>query len=192
MKVVVGLGNPGREYEGTRHNVGFLLLRELSLQFGGSRPKEKFDAENVEVVIRGERVLLLAPQTYMNASGRSVKKAADFYQLAPSDLLVACDDLNLPLGKLRLRRSGSSGGQKGLEDIIRHLGTQEFSRLRIGIDAPPAGRDAAAYVLGRFGKSELAAIESALQTAIQAIETWVGEGVETAMNRYNSAASDSN
>jgi PTH1 family peptidyl-tRNA hydrolase len=128
----------------------------------------------------------------MNASGKSVKKVFDFYQLSPADLLVVCDDLNLPLGKIRLRRSGSSGGQKGLEDIIRNLGTQDFARLRIGIDAPPAGRDVAAYVLSRFGKGELPVIESALQTAAQAVEVWVHEGIGAAMNRYNSAASDTN
>ena len=189
MKLVVGLGNPGREYEGTRHNVGFQLLAEMSRRYDGGRPKSKFQAELVEVLVGTERVLLLAPQTFMNLSGSSVQKAIVFYQLPLADLIVVCDDLNLPLGRIRIRTGGSAGGQKGLDNTIRQLGTQEFPRLRIGIDPPPQNRDAVDYVLGRFSKKELEIIGPAVATAANAVETWIREGIEAAMNRYNSAAS---
>jgi len=191
MKILAGLGNPGREYEGTRHNIGFELLRELAGRYDGPRPKAKFDAEIVEISIGSERLLLLAPQTYMNLSGRSVRKAVDFYQATPADVLVACDDINLPLGRIRLRASGSAGGQKGLADILRQLGTQEVPRLRMGVGSPPAGRDASGYVLGRFGKSEMPVVESMVRAAADAVEVWVREGLAAAMNRYNPAAKDS-
>lgn len=185
MKVVVGLGNPGREYEGTRHNVGFEVVQVLARRFDAGRAKRKFDAEVAEISVRGERILLLAPQTFMNLSGRSVQKAVEFYQVALPDVLVICDDLNLALGRIRIRTSGSSGGQKGLENIIRQLGTQEFPRLRIGIDQPPGERNAVGYVLGRFGKSERAVMDPAIETAADAAETWSKDGVAVAMNRYN-------
>lgn len=191
MKIVVGLGNPGREYEGTRHNVGFQLLHELNRRYDGGRPKAKFEGEIVELGIGSEKVLLLAPQTFMNLSGRSVRKALDFYQLDLSGVLVVCDDMNLPMGKIRLRRSGSSGGQKGLENIIQQMGGDAVPRLRIGIGSS-GGRNSADYVLGRFGKAELEDLEPALQAAANATEVWVKEGLEAAMNRFNSAGSENN
>src|SRR5216684_2305174 len=128
MKVLVGLGNPGKKYEGTRHNVGFEVVAELAYRHrtsqGATKPKVKFEAEIAELTVAGQKLLLVAPQTFMNASGRSVRQLVDFFQIAASDLLVVCDDINLPLGQLRIRRSGSSGGQKGLENIIQHMGTQ--------------------------------------------------------------------
>ena len=187
MKVVVGLGNPGKKYAGTRHNVGFVLLDELYKRFSVDKPRRKFDAEVGDGLCGAERVLLVAPQTYMNASGRSVRQVVDFYQTPLSDLLVACDDLNLPLGRLRLRGSGSAGGQKGLENIIQQLGTQEFARLRLGIDPPPGSMDAADYVLGRFGKREAEEIDQSIQAAVCAVETWIEKGIEAAMNRFNGA-----
>jgi PTH1 family peptidyl-tRNA hydrolase len=183
MKILVGLGNPGKKYEGTRHNVGFELLAELARRHSAS--KRKFDADIAEALVGAERVLLVAPQTYMNASGRSVRQALDFFQLPAGELLVACDDINLPLGKIRLRASGSSGGQKGLENLIQHLGTQNFARLRIGVNQPPEGMDSADYVLERFHKSEIAAIDEAICNAANAAETWVGEGIGPAMNKFN-------
>lgn len=185
MKLVVGLGNPGKKYEGTRHNVGFLLVAELALRHGAARPRTKFEAEISEVNIGAERVLLLAPQTYMNHSGRSVRQAIDFFQLAPADVLVVCDDINLPLGRLRLRKGGSAGGQKGLANILQHLGTENVPRLRIGIDPPPAGRDAADYVLDRFGKAESRIISEAVTLAADAVGVWLAQGADAAMNRYN-------
>ena len=148
MKLVVGLGNPGRRYQGTRHNVGYAILAELARKFGLSPPRERFQGEMVEADLAGGRgasrgcgagagirALLLSPTTYMNLSGASVQEAMSFYKLPNHELLVLCDDLNLPVGKLRFRAGGSSGGQKGLDDIIARLGTEEFSRLRLGIGA---------------------------------------------------------
>lgn len=188
MKLVVGLGNPGKKYAGTRHNVGFELIAEMAHRHGAARPRTKFEAEISEVTIGPERLLLLAPQTYMNCSGRSVRQAMDFFQLAPTDLLVVCDDINLPLGRLRLRKGGSAGGQKGLANIIQQLGTEDFPRLRIGVDLPPAGRDAADYVLDRFGKSEAATVADAVKGAADAIATWLSAGIDAAMNRHNADA----
>ncbi len=185
MKVLVGLGNPGKKYEGTRHNVGWQVLGEMAIRHGAARPKVKFEAEIAEVVVGGQKLALVAPQTYMNASGRSVRQLVDFYQIVPADVLVVCDDINLPLAKLRMRRSGSSGGQKGLENVISHLGTQDVPRLRIGVGQPPDGRDSADYVLDRFSKAEMKEIEDAVKAAANAIETWISEGIGKAMNQFN-------
>lgn len=191
MKVVVGLGNPGRKYDGTRHNVGFQVVAELARRHGAAAPRTKFDAEITEIQLGSERVLLAAPQTYMNVSGRAVRSLVDFYQLEMSNLLVVCDDIALPLGRIRLRKSGSSGGQKGLENILQQLGTQEVARLRIGVDAPPPQMDAADYVLGRFGKREAEIIDPMLMRAADAAEAWATAGVTAAMNRFNSAGTES-
>jgi PTH1 family peptidyl-tRNA hydrolase len=190
MKVVVGLGNPGRKYEGTRHNVGFQLVAELARRHGARSPKTKFEAEIAEIQLGSERVLLVAPQTFMNASGRSVRPLADFYQLELSNLLVVCDDIALPLGRIRVRKSGSSGGQKGLENILQQLGTQEVARLRIGVDAPPPQMDAADYVLSKFGKREVEDVDAALMRAADAVEAWVIDGLVAAMNRFNPPGPD--
>ena len=185
MKLVAGLGNPGKKYQGTRHNVGFEVLAELANRQGAPQPASKFDAEVVELMIGSEKVMLLAPQTFMNASGRSVRKCFDFYQPELSDLVVVCDDLNLDLGRIRWRAKGSAGGQNGLKDIIRHLGTQEFSRLRFGIGRPPERMDSADYVLSRFTADERSAVDRVIATAADSIECWVSEGVDSAMNRFN-------
>lgn len=185
MKVVIGLGNPGKKYEGTRHNIGFVLLQELSRRLSADKSKHKFEADIAEATRNGERILLVAPQTYMNLSGRSVRQVVDFYQVPLADLLVTCDDINLPLGRIRLRSSGSSGGQKGLENIIQQLGTQDFSRLRLGVDAPPEGMDSADFVLSRFGKRDAAEIEQSVKTAADAAETWMEQGIDAAMNQFN-------
>lgn len=185
MKVLVGLGNPGRKYEGTRHNIGFDLIAEIGKRWSAPRAREKFDSQITEVVVGTERLLLVAPQTFMNLSGRSVRQVLDFYQLSPEDFLIACDDLNLPLGKLRVRKGGSSGGQKGLQNILQHLGTELVARLRIGVGRPPGERDAADYVLEKFHKSELATVDAAVALAANAAECWVKEGIDAAMNKFN-------
>jgi PTH1 family peptidyl-tRNA hydrolase len=185
MKLIVGLGNPGRKYEGTRHNVGFRVLDELRRMHGRSGPKQAFQGEIVEALVEAEKILLLAPHTLMNLSGGSVLAARDFYKIDDADLMIVADDFNLPLGKLRMRSSGSSGGQKGLEDIIRRLGTDQVPRLRVGIGSPPAGREGADFVLGRFGKAELPEIEVATGLAADAVVVWIREGMAVAMNRYN-------
>ena len=185
MKLVVGLGNVGRKYEGTRHNVGFRVLAELAKRHGRTKPKRAFQGEVVEAVIEEGKTLLLCPHTLMNRSGGSVLAARDFYKIPSENLLIVSDDINLPLGKLRFRPSGSSGGQRGLEDVIRRLSTDEVPRLRIGIGSPPDGRDAADWVLGRFGKHEKDEIDVANMRAADAIEVWAREGLATSMNRYN-------
>ena len=185
MKLVVGLGNPGRKYEGTRHNVGFRVMAELARRHGRSTPKAAFQGEVVEALLGEEKSLLLCPHTLMNRSGASVLAARDFYKVLPEDLLVVSDDLNLPLGKLRFRPSGSSGGQRGLEDVLHRLGTLDVPRLRIGIGSPPAGRDAADWVLGRFAKNETDEIDVAVVRAADAVESWAREGLAVSMNRFN-------
>ncbi len=185
MKLVVGLGNPGRKYKDTRHNVGYMVLAELSRRHGGGTPRNKFHADAVEVEIGGERTLLLAPLTYMNLSGTSVAEANGFFKLSLEDLLVICDDINLPLGKVRIRSKGSSGGQKGLADIISRLGSEDFARLRVGIGEPPLGRDAADFVLDKFTKQETSEIELAVMQAADAVALWISQGIEACMNRHN-------
>ena len=185
MKVIIGLGNPGPQYVQTRHNVGFMAVEELARRHGASKPRIKFEAEIAEVPVGSEKMLLVAPQTYMNRSGRTARKIVDFYELTPGDLLVICDDMNLDSGRIRLRPAGSAGGQKGLVDIISHLGTQEFPRLRIGIGRPPGEMTATNYVLGRFSKREAEDIEAAVRKSADAAETWVREGISAAMSRYN-------
>jgi PTH1 family peptidyl-tRNA hydrolase len=185
MKLVVGLGNPGRKYQGTRHNIGYLVLAELARKFGGGTPKAKFHGETVEADLKGHKALLLSPTTFMNLSGLSVQEAKTFYKIADEDLIVVCDDLNLPVAKLRIRAKGSAGGQKGLEDIIRRLGSEDFARLRIGIGSPPEGWDWADYVLSKFSKEELPDIEEAVWKAADAVALWAGAGIETCMNQYN-------
>lgn len=187
MKLIVGLGNPGRKYVGTRHNVGFDVVAELSRRGSAAAPRRAFDAELTEIAVGGERVLLAAPQSYMNLSGRPVRQILDFYKLGLADLLVVCDDFNLPLGRLRLRRNGSAGGQKGLKNIIEHVGTEEFARLRIGIDRPPERMDATAYVLQKFSANEREAMSTAVRAAADAAELWVTQGPDAAMNRVNAA-----
>jgi PTH1 family peptidyl-tRNA hydrolase len=185
MKLVVGLGNPGRRYQGTRHNVGYWVLAELAKRYGTSPPRDRFRGEVVEADLAGQSALLLSPTTFMNLSGASVAEAVRFYKVPCGDLLVLCDDLNLPVGKLRLRAGGSSGGQKGLDDIIARLGTEEFPRLRIGIGAAPAGWDWADYVLSKFAPVELPLMEEAVALAADAAAAWARDGLEACMNRYN-------
>src|SRR3954453_5306887 len=161
FKLVVGLGNPGSKYDGTRHNIGFEVVDRLAAGGSGTTFSRKFDGQLAEVEIDFRRVLLLKPETFMNLSGRSVAQAMRFYKLELADLLVICDDLNLPLGKLRIRGGGSDGGQKGLRDITAQLGSEDYARLRIGIgERGPI--DAADFVLSRFRTAERPLIDDAL------------------------------
>lgn len=185
MKLIVGLGNPGRKYDGTRHNVGFEVLDRLAQRFGDGATKEKFEGRVQEAKIGSERALLLWPQTFMNRSGESVRAAFEFYKLELAELLVICDDFNLPLGKLRFRREGSAGGQNGLDDIIRQLGSGTFGRLRLGIGPVPEAWDRADFVLGRFEAAERDTIEAAIAEAAIGVECWVSDGAQVAMNRFN-------
>jgi PTH1 family peptidyl-tRNA hydrolase len=185
MKLIVGLGNPGDKYKETRHNVGFEVVSRLAKRFAVGTPRARFQGETAEATIAEQKVLLLTPLTFMNASGGSVLAARDFYKIENTDVLVICDDFNLPLAKLRLRAKGSAGGQNGLADVIRRLGTEEVPRLRIGVGAPVEGRSATGHVLGRFLKDEQPIIAEALDRAADAAATWVKSGLEAAMNQYN-------
>ena len=188
MKIVVGLGNPGDKYEGTRHNVGFDVLAELGRRGGAGKPRTRFEALVTEVACGAEKLLLVAPQTFMNLSGRSVQQFIRFYQAQLADVLVVCDDLNLKVGQLRLRSSGSAGGQKGLQSILACLGSEAVPRLRLGVGRPPLNFDAANYVLNRFRKGELDAIDNAVRRAASAVEVWVRDGISMAMNQFNGEA----
>jgi PTH1 family peptidyl-tRNA hydrolase len=185
MKLVVGLGNPGPEYRRTRHNIGFEVIEELSRRHAGTSPQRRFDGELVEVFLGGEKVLLLAPLTYMNLSGRSVGPAVEFYKLPLEDVLVVCDDLNLEPGRLRLRADGSPGGQNGLKDILRRLGTEAVPRLRVGIGRPPGRMEATDYVLGKFTEREREVFDDTVLRAADGIELWAREGISAAMNVVN-------
>jgi len=185
MKLIVGLGNPGRQYAGTRHNVGFDVLQLLGRRLYVDRWKSQFEADIADGRIGDERVLLLAPTTYMNLSGRAVKSHLVFHKATADGVLVICDDLNLPSGKLRLRGSGTAGGQKGLQNIVDQLGTTQVARLRIGIGRPPAPIDPSDYVLGKFSAEERPGIDAACCSAADAVETWVLSGLQAAMNKFN-------
>jgi PTH1 family peptidyl-tRNA hydrolase len=161
------------------------VLAELARHCGAGKPKARFQGDVMEAELGGQRALLLAPTTFMNLSGASVLEARDFYKVQEEDLLILCDDLNLPLGKLRVRAQGSSGGQKGLEDIIRRLGSEAFPRLRVGIGTPPPGWDAADFVLARFTAAEQPLVDEAVQRAADAVVVWAREGTAVCMNRYN-------
>lgn len=185
MKLIVGLGNPGRKYAGTRHNIGWEVLAELGRRCGGGSPRERFQGEILDVDIGGQKVLLLCPLTYMNCSGASVQPARDFHKIDNQGLIVVCDDFNLPLARLRFRARGSAGGQKGLQDIIQRLGTDEFPRLRMGIGTPPPQWDPADFVLSKFKGEERKAIDAVISMAVQALQDWVSQGIEFCMNQYN-------
>jgi len=189
MKLIVGLGNPGRQYQGTRHNIGFMILAELASRVKNSdvKLKNRFQGETIEMKIGDEQILLLSPTTYMNRSGLSVLEAVRFYKLSLENLLVLCDDLNLPFGKIRLRISGSSGGQKGLQDIIEKLATDQFCRLRFGIDRPFGPISSADYVLSKFFPDEQKKLPDLRIETANAVECWVKFGPQETMNRYNNA-----
>jgi PTH1 family peptidyl-tRNA hydrolase len=184
LRIVVGLGNPGNRFAGTRHNVGFETVNLLAESPHARRFQERYQAEVAELREAGHKILLVKPQTYMNRSGRPVRQLVDFYQVPLENLLVVCDDINLPLGKLRVRPRGTHGGHNGLRDIQNHLGTTEYPRLRIGVDAP-GEQDAVDHVLGCFRPTERSVIEDAIRLAAQAVLVWVGSGIGACMNQYN-------
>src|SRR5262245_2094265 len=183
MRVIVGLGNPGPRYAATRHNVGFDVMHLLAQSPRASRFRSQFQAEVAELREDADKILLVKPETFMNLSGHCVRQLVDFYQLPLEDLLVVCDDVNLPLGKLRARARGSHGGHNGLRDIQNHLGTTEYARLRIGVGGPK--EDLVDHVLGRFSPSEQAVMADAIPLAAQAVAVWVTQGIEECMNQYN-------
>ena len=188
MKLIVGLGNPGPEYERTRHNVGFVALDRVARRFvdpASGAPRARFSGLLLEAELEGEKLLLLKPTTFMNLSGTSVAEAVRFYKLSPGeDVLVVVDDIALPCGSIRLRGDGGDGGHNGLSDITRRLGTSRWARCRIGID--PRGRiPQKSYVLGRFTPEQEQALEPALEDAVAAIGHWATNGIDETMNRFN-------
>ncbi|GAB6159241.1 aminoacyl-tRNA hydrolase [Desulfotomaculum varum] len=183
MKLIVGLGNPGPAYAHTRHNVGFMVIDSLARQLGAEVNKEQHKALVGQAAIGGTRVILAKPQTYMNLSGQAVVALMNWYKLTPEDLLVIADDMDLPPGFLRMRKKGSDGGQKGLRNIIELLGTQEFPRLRLGIGRPAHG--AVDHVLGKIAGTEAELLQEAIARAAEAAKTWVLEGTDKAMNKFN-------
>lgn len=184
MKMIVGLGNPGSKYAGTRHNIGFEVVDALAEQLGVEVKKKKFGALVGESISGDRKLILLKPQQYMNCSGQVVATAKGFYKLGIEQLLVVTDDMALDAGQLRIRSKGSAGGHNGLKDIIEKLGSPEFSRLRIGIgkDDRIVGKD---YVLGKISEKDREPIAKAIETAQQAVMCWVREGVDRAMNKFN-------
>jgi len=185
MKLVVGLGNPGPRYEGTRHNIGYAVVDYLAAAPGTASWRGRFQSRVAESMEGSELLLLMKPETFMNLSGRAVREAIDFYKLTAADLLVVCDDIALPLGKLRARARGSDGGQKGLRNIQEMLGTPEYPRLRIGVGSPGEHWDAADYVLSRFKPAERKAVDDAVAQAAQAVLVWVRKGLDACMNQFN-------
>lgn len=186
MYIIVGLGNPTKQYENTRHNVGFEVIDRLADRHGIDISEKKHRAYCGKGRIAGEQVLLVKPQTYMNLSGESVKSAVDFYKCDPSEeLIIICDDINLEVGQLRVRKKGSAGGHNGLKNIISHLHTEEFMRVRVGVGNKPQEYDLADFVLGHFSKSEREEMDEAEKEAADAIETILAETMEQAMNLYN-------
>jgi PTH1 family peptidyl-tRNA hydrolase len=187
LRLIVGLGNPGREYEKSRHNAGFLVVDRLASRHGLPPPKARFHADCSEGAIAGCRVLVLKPMTYMNRSGTSVREAAQFYKISPDDVLVIVDDIDLPCGRIRLRPGGSAGGHNGLSDIELALQSRDYPRLRVGID-PPGRIPQRDYVLGRFTPEQWEKVDPALDRAADCAECWLGDDLDRVMGRFNGPA----
>lgn len=187
LHLIVGLGNPGADYAATRHNAGFMVLVRLGEHAGGTWSFErKFNARLLRGAAgAGKRLVLCQPQTFMNASGQAVKAVADYYQVALERLLVVVDDADLPLGQLRLRPGGSSGGHHGLESVEQHLGTRNFARLRVGIGRQAGAREITGYVLGRFASTDLGVLDKVLDAAYAQAVSWVNDGIQKAMSQFN-------
>lgn len=185
LKLIVGLGNPGKQYDKTRHNVGFAVIDELSGRLAIPLDQSKLKGLYGIGFVNGEKVLLLKPLTYMNLSGESIRAVMDYYQIDEEDLLVIYDDLDLPAGKIRLRQKGSAGGHNGIKSTIAHIGTQQFNRIRIGIDRPRNGMSVPDYVLGRFLETEQLEISIAVKKSADACEAWIHKPFLQVMNDFN-------
>jgi PTH1 family peptidyl-tRNA hydrolase len=187
MKAIVGLGNPGRQYAGTRHNIGFDVVDEVARRWNVALRPWKSVADVAVVSLRG--AVLVEPQTFMNLSGDAVSRIAAFHKLDPADVLVVVDEVQLPVGRIRLRRSGSAGGHNGLKSLIQHMGT-EFPRLRLGVGRGDPNWDLADHVLSRFDRDEQSLVADSVKRAADAAEVFVEEGIEAAMNRFNTLVKD--
>lgn len=185
MKIVVGIGNPGREYVGTRHNVGFDAVDAYAKEHGFGAWRGRFNSEATEGRVAGETVLLLKPETYVNESGRALRAALDWYHATTQDVIIVVDDFNLPCGKLRVRTGGRSGGHRGLESVSAHVGTDEVPRLKIGIGSPGVTRCGRDFVLSRFPPEERKAVDEAVARAVRALDVWMRSGIERCQNEFN-------
>lgn len=186
MYLIVGLGNPGRTYEGTRHNMGFDTIDYLIEEHRIPQSGVKFNAMYGKGIIGGEKVILMKPLSYMNLSGGPVQEMASYFKIDPeTELIVVYDDIDLEPGQLRIRKQGSAGGHNGIKDIISRLGTQKFLRVKVGVGAKPKGWDLADYVLGRFSTEERKLVDESIQRAGKAVEVMISQGVDAAMNEYN-------
>ncbi|MGX7419973.1 aminoacyl-tRNA hydrolase [Carnobacterium gallinarum] len=186
MKMIVGLGNPGAKYTGTKHNVGFITMDEFAFQHKFQFNKSKFNAVYAEEFIGTEKVLIVKPQTFMNDSGQAVRPLMDYYNIELEDLVVVYDDLDLPVGKIRLRQKGSAGGHNGIKSLIQHLGTSDFNRIRIGIDRPFPGQTVINHVLGNFPKEQNEDILFAVKDTAAALNYWIeGHSFIETMNEFN-------
>jgi PTH1 family peptidyl-tRNA hydrolase len=189
--LVVGLGNPGKEYFQTRHNAGFLVTETLASRWRiGWKSEKRFNVRLGRTDRNGAKVLLCQPQTYMNASGEAVRAVTDYYRVSPAQTLVVVDDADLPIGTIRLRPSGSSGGHHGLESIETQLGTRDYPRLRVGIGRQSGAREITSHVLGRFNSTEAALVDKVLAAASNQIECWLDESLEKAMSLFNGVVND--
>jgi peptidyl-tRNA hydrolase, PTH1 family len=185
MKLIIGLGNPGKQYEKTRHNVGFDAIDVLSKDLNINVDQLKFKGLLGMGFVGTEKVLLLKPLTYMNLSGESIRAVMDFYDIEDKDIVVIYDDLDIPVGKLRLRQKGSAGGHNGIKSTIAHLGTQEFNRIRIGVDRPQNGMSVSNYVLSRFTSEEQPKIDEVIRRSADACKSWLNQPFLQVMNEYN-------
>ncbi|MED4533446.1 aminoacyl-tRNA hydrolase [Metabacillus fastidiosus] len=185
MKLIIGLGNPGKQYESTRHNVGFMAIDQLSDRLNIPLDRTKFNGLYGIGHISGEKVILLKPLTYMNLSGECIHPLMEYYEVDDDEIVVIYDDLDIPTGKIRLRTKGSAGGHNGIKSMIHHLGTQQFNRVRVGIDRPSNGMTITDYVLGRFTEEEQADIQSAIKQSAEACEKWLTTDFNQVMNEFN-------
>ena len=183
MFLIVGLGNPGKQYENTRHNVGFDVIDIISKEYNIPVNREKFKGTYGEGVILGKKVILLKPKTFMNLSGESIREIVNFYKIDINNIIVIYDDISLDTGRLRIRPQGSSGGHNGIKSIISNLVTEEFIRIKIGVGHPQF--DLIPHVLGRFSKEDRKVVEDTMMVAVSSVEAIIGTGIEDAMNKYN-------
>ena len=183
MFLIVGLGNPGREYENTRHNIGFAAIDIIAEKYNIDVNRTKFKGEYGEGFINGNKVILLKPYTFMNLSGESVREATDFYKLTEEEVLIIYDDISLEVGRLRIREKGSAGGHNGIKSIINHIGTDVFTRIKIGVGAPKG--DLVNHVLGKFSKEEVNILKQTLDVVAKATEDIIANGAKDAMNKFN-------
>ena len=188
MWIVVGLGNPGRRYAGTRHNVGFSVIQRLARRWGVKLRRGKYAARVAEVIRYEERLVLAQPQTYMNMSGLAVRQIAEGYRVPPLNIVVVTDDLDIPLGQIRVRKGGSAGTHNGLRSVVAEMGTPSIPRLRVGIGPLAAREDAVKFVLSRFSREELQVLEEGLAKAEEALEMILDGRIEAAMNSFNQRA----